>query len=900
MKAIELSKAYDPKEFESRIYRQWEQSGAFTPESARSGAESAEYDAGEESVDRPFVVVIPPPNVTGVLHMGHGLNNTLQDVLVRFHRMLGRPTLWVPGTDHAGIATQNVVEKKIREEGGDVRELGRERFLERTWQVKEEHHEVITRQLKTIGASCDWSRERFTMDEGLSRAVREVFVTLYERGLIYRGEYLVNWSCAGRTALSDDEVEYETVNGTLTHIEYPLSDGSGSVKVATTRPETMLGDTAVAVHPEDERYAGMVGKMVTLPLSDREIPIIADEYVDREFGTGAVKITPAHDYNDYDMGVRHDLPRINILNEDGTLNEHVPEAYRGLSVVEGRTQVVKDLEAQGFLVGQEPHQHQVGHNYRHGDVVEPFLSEQWFVRMKPLAEKALSAWKDGKLHFYPAKWATTYTRWLENIRDWCISRQLWWGHRIPVWYCDDGSEIVSREEPEGCPDGSTPRQDEDVLDTWFSSWLWPFSTLGWPEQTDDLSKYYPTTSLVTAYDIIFFWVARMIMAGVEFMDDVPFSEIYIHGVVRDKKGRKMSKSLGNGIDPLDVVDRYGADAHKFTLAYMAAKGQDILLAEDDFAFGSRFANKIWNASRYILMNIDGLSLVSREQVRHTDIDRWIYHRLNDAIIRVRTAMKQYRFNDATSAVFEWFWNDYCDWYVEASKLSLYSEDAEEKNRAASVLLYVLEEGLRLLHPFISFITEELYSKLPVDGERSVRIADSVITAPYPRVIPERDAPELDASFITLQEAVRLVRTMRSEFTIPPSRRIRLHIRVGQSLAAGELLERQRTLISSLCSADSLEIDQSRPDTDGAVTLVGTGFEVYAWVRDLIDIEKETAKLEKQLAGARKQLESTDKKLSNEKFLAKAGDEVVAHERSKREELVEKVKKLEGYISDLGR
>ncbi len=900
MNAIELNKAYNPKEFEDRIYSEWESAGYFRPEAVRSGADPAEYDPDGEDISRPFVIVIPPPNVTGVLHMGHGLNNSLQDVLIRYYRMLGRPALWVPGTDHAGIATQNVVEKQLAVEGVDARELGRERFIERTWQVKDEHHKVISHQLRKIGASCDWTRERFTMDEGLSRAVREVFVALYERGLIYRGEYLVNWSCAGQTALSDDEVEYETVQGTLTHIEYPLADGSDSLSVATTRPETMLGDTAVAVHPDDSRYSGMIGKSVLLPLAEREIPVIADEFVDPEFGTGAVKVTPAHDQNDYEMGNRHDLPRINILNPDGTLNDNVPEAYRGLTVIDARRKVVDDLKSGGRFIKDEPHQHQVGHNYRHGDVVEPYLSEQWFVRMKPLAEKALAAWKAGKLEFFPAKWENTYSRWLENIRDWCISRQLWWGHRIPVWYCDDGTEIVSRDDPQGCPDGSEPRQDSDVLDTWFSSWLWPFSTLGWPEKTGDLARYYPTSTLVTAYDIIFFWVARMIMAGLEFMDEVPFTDIYIHGVIRDKQGRKMSKSLGNGIDPLDIVDKYGADAHKFTLSYMAAKGQDILLAEDDFAFGSRFANKIWNACRYILMNIEGRTLIAREAVTHTDIDRWIYHRLNDAVARVRGAMRQYRFNDATSAVFEWFWNDFCDWYVEASKVSLYSDDEGEKDRAVSVLLYVLEEGLRLLHPFLSFITEELYGKLPEENGVRVRLADSAIIAPYPRVRPEREDADLGRDFATLQELVRLVRTMRSEFTIPPSRRIRLSVRVDDGLPARALLDRRHALIVALTSAESLEISIETPDTAGTVTLVGTGFEVYAHVRELIDAEKELARLEKQLAKTQKLLAAADKKLANDGFLSKAGEEVIVHERAKREELADKVGKLDGYIRDLRR
>jgi len=892
--AIELEKTYNPHDFEDRIYSFWENAGYFSPEHARSKEAPEEYDADGEELGKPFVIVIPPPNVTGVLHMGHGLNNALQDVIVRYYRMLGRPTLWVPGTDHAGIATQNVVEQQLREEGVDPRELGRERFMERAWQVKEEHHGVITQQLRKIGASCDWSRERFTLDEGLNRAVREVFVALYERGLIYRGTYLVNWSCAGQTALSDDEVEYKEVESTLTHIRYPLADGSGELVVATTRPETMLGDTAVAVHPEDERFASFIGKEVILPLAGRQLPVIGDEHVEREFGTGALKITPAHDFNDYEIGRRHELPMVNILNPDGTLNDQVPERYRGLGVVEARKRVVEDLKEGGFFVKEEPHRHQVGHNYRHGDAIEPFLSEQWFVRMRPLAEKALAAWREGKLQFYPRKWENVYSQWLENIRDWCISRQLWWGHRIPVWYCQDGTTIVSRETPEGCPDGSRPEQDPDVLDTWFSSWLWPFSTLGWPEEAADLQAFYPTTSLVTAYDIIFFWVARMIMAGLEFMDEPPFRDIYIHGLIRDKQGYKMSKSRGNGIDPLEVVEEFGADAHKFTLAYMAAQGQDILLAKDDFSFGSRFANKIWNATRYILMNIEGRTLQPRASLEQSDSDRWIYHRLNQAAERVRAAMRSYRFNDATSAVFEYFWNDFCDWYVEVSKVSLYSDNEAEKDRAASVLLYVLEESLRLLHPFMSFVTEELYQKLP----EGVAAAPAVVVAPYPRVIEERAQPEVERDFATLQEIVRLVRTMRSEFTIPPSRPIEVAVRMDADHVSREFVQSNLELIRTLTSASSLDLMMETPDRSGAVTLVGAGFEVYPYVRDIIDVEQERAKLEKSLAKTQKQLQASEKKLRNDGFLQKAGDDVVRHEREKHATLEEKARKIEGYIRDL--
>ncbi|MCK4542605.1 MAG: valine--tRNA ligase, partial [Spirochaetales bacterium] len=593
-----LEKAYNPKDFEDRIYDFWIEKDFFFPVAAND--------------KKPFVIVIPPPNVTGILHMGHGLNIILQDILIRYHRMLGKPTLWLPGTDHAGIATQNIVEKTLKGRGTSKNEIGREAFLEETWKVKEEHHAVIVKQLQKMGASCDWSRERFTLDEGLSEAVREVFVNLYEKGLIYRGNYLINWCSSCGTAIADDEVEHLEVQGKLYHYHYPLSDGSGNIEIATTRPETMLGDSAVAVHPEDPRYSDIIGKMVKLPLTDREIPVIADRFVDMEFGTGAVKITPAHDPNDWEMGNRHNLEKINILNPDGTIGGSAPEKYRGLAVEEARKIIVDDLKALGLFIREEEHNHQVGHCYRCNTVVEPYLSDQWFVAMKTLAEKAMGAWKREEIRFYPKKWENTYTHWLKGIRDWCISRQLWWGHRIPVWYCDECAEvIVSKDDPSECPKCSSTslRQEEDVLDTWFSSWLWPFSTLGWPEKTDDLEKFFPTSTLVTAYDIIFFWVARMIMAGMEFLGEVPFRDIYITGLVRDKLGRKMSKSLGNGLDPLDVVDVYGADAMKFTLAFLAAQGQDILIDMDTFKMGSRFANKIWNATRYLLMNLPGRTLL---------------------------------------------------------------------------------------------------------------------------------------------------------------------------------------------------------------------------------------------------------------------------------------------------
>jgi valyl-tRNA synthetase len=795
MKAVELAKAYDPKEFEDRIYEAWKKEGLFQPNAGvRDGASK-----------KPFVIVIPPPNVTGVLHVGHGLNNSLQDILIRYHRMTGRPTLWVPGTDHAGIATQHVVEKKLRERGIKRRELGREKFLEETWKVKNEHHAVITSQLEKIGASCDWSRERFTMDAGLSNAVREVFVTLYERGLIYRGKYLVNWCCSCGTALADDEVEHEDASGAMYHIRYEYSDGSGSIELATTRPETLLGDTAVACHPEDERYKALVGKTLRLPLAGRDIPFIADGYVDREFGTGLVKITPAHDPNDFEVGNRHNLERINILNPDGTLNENVPEKYRGLKAKDARKLVVEDLKALGLFVAEKPIQHSVGHCYRCHTVVEPYLSEQWFVKMKPLAEKALKAWRDGEVKFYPQRWEHTYEQWLTNIRDWCISRQLWWGHRIPVWYCDHcGWVMAEREEPTICPKCKSTelRQDEDVLDTWFSSWLWPFSVMGWPNDTADLRKYYPTSTLVTGFDIIFFWVARMIMAGLEFTGQVPFKDICMTTLVRDKQGRKMSKSLGNGIDPLEIVDEYGADALKFTLAFLNTSTQDILINKDDFKLGSKFANKVWNASRFILMNLEGRELVFSPALN--DADRWIYHRLGASAKAMAEALANYRFNDAASTAYEYFWNDFCDWYLEATKLSTRSEDEAERDRAVTVLLDVLAESLALLHPFLPFVTEEIYGKLPNAKGR-------LIVRAYPKDEEARRNPALDAQFTVLKELVSLVRSLRSEFGIAPEKKLRVAVRLDQGRDGEGFLARNAELAALLTNAESVSFVTAKPE-----------------------------------------------------------------------------------------
>lgn len=885
MQAVELAKAFTPQDFEDRIYALWEEGNRFAPK-------------GE---GEPYVIVIPPPNVTGVLHLGHGLNNSLQDLAIRYYRMMGRRTLWVPGTDHAGIATQSVVERKLAEEGTSKEALGREKFVEYTWKIKEEHHRTITRQLRKIGASCDWSRERFTLDEGLSDAVRDVFVTLYERGLIYRGTYLVNWSTGAQTAISDDEVEYKEVHGRLTHIRYPLVDGSGYLQVATTRPETMLGDTAVAVHPEDHRYASFVGKEVSLPLTDRVIPVIADDYVDREFGTGAVKITPAHDANDYDIGKRHDLEFISIISKEGALNENVPEKYQGMPVAEARAAVVADLKAAGVFDHDEEHIHQVGHCYRTGVPIEPFLSEQWFVRMGPLAEKALAAWEFGDIIFYPKRWENTYKHWLNTIRDWCISRQLWWGHRIPVWYNDTTGEMrVSRDDLEArelVEHGGEWRQDEDVLDTWFSSWLWPFSVMGWPELTSDLAEFYPTTALVTGYDIIFFWVARMIMAGMEFTGKAPFRDIYITSLVRDINGRKMSKTLGNGIDPLEIVEEFGADALKFTLAFMAAQGQDVLIEKESFGLGRRFGNKIWNAARFLLMNLNDRTLLPEEELDLNAIDRWILHQLNETEKTVHRAMAVYRFNEAAQACYEFFWNDFCDWYIEASKLSLYADDEHEKNRSITLLVRVLEESLRLLHPFMSFISEEIFQRLPpIPGADET---PALIDARYPTFDETREDFAAASEFNALQELVRLVRTLRSEFAIPPSQKIRFHVAADDRFRYLEFFAQHEALIESLTTAADTTYGTKPTERDGSVTLVGNGFRMEVFVRDAIDVDSLVTKLSKSVAKTENLLRVTEQKLANSNFLENAGPEVVEKERSKQQEFAGKLATMREYLLQLG-
>ena len=906
MHAIEMEKVYNPKDFEDRIYSQWSEKGYFKP-----AGDSDSPVHGQKMSNIKYTVVIPPPNVTGVLHMGHGLNNTLQDVVVRYHRMKGDETLWLPGTDHAGIATQNVVEKQLKKEGKTRNDLGRDAFIERTWEVTKAHHDIIVNQQKKLGNSVDWSRERFTYDEGLSKAVRDVFVTLYERGLMYKGQYLVNWCPRCGTALADDEVDHEDTKGAMYHIFYEYADGSGKIEVATTRPETFFGDTAVAVNPEDERYKNLPGKKVRLPITGKEIPIIADSYVDKDFGTGMVKITPAHDPNDWEVGKRHNLEVINLLNPDGTLNENVPEKYRGLKCEQARKLVIEDLKEAGLFKDEEKIVHSVGHCYRCKTVVEPYLSFQWFVKMKPMAEKALAAWKDGKITFYPKKWENTYSHWLENIRDWCVSRQIWWGHRIPAWYCQCGETIVSREDPAACPKcgagADKLKQDPDVLDTWFSSWLWPFSTLGWPEQTRDLEHFYPTTALVTAYDIIFFWVSRMIMAGLEFTGQVPFKDIYIHGLVRDKQGRKMSKSLGNGIDPLEIIDQYGADALKFTLSYLCAQGQDILIDSDTFKLGSRFCNKVWNASRYILGNLEDRNLIAVKDCELTELDRWIYTELNQAAKNTRIALDSYRYNDAASSVYDFFWYKFCDWYVEATKLSFKHGDNNEKDRQISVLLNVLEESLRLLHPFIPFVTEEIYSKLPLEtitlnrkaaGEQKI-ISNSLynsmlISAPYPEYTELRDNKTISIRFSILQDLIRNIRGLRNECGIDPAFKINTAIIIEKGSHA-EVCKEKTEMIQLLAGLSSIEFTDTKPEK--SIGTVGNGYEAFILMDENIDRNTLLLHFNKDLESEKAAAKKIETKLAG-KFSQFAPQEVVQSEKDNLQEINRRIEKLQSYIQVL--
>jgi len=869
---------YDPKTFESRWYERWTESGAFAPPPARLD-------------EKTFSIVIPPPNVTGSLHMGHALNNTLQDVLTRYHRMLGEATLWLPGTDHAGIATQNVVERQLLAEGTDRHALGREAFVERTWKWKAESGGKITEQLRRLGVSCDWSRERFTMDEGLSRAVREVFVTLYEEGLIRRDRYLINWCPRCRTALSDIEVEHEDKPGHLWHLKYPLEDGSGFISVATTRPETMLGDTAVAVHPDDERYRSLVGKNVILPVLGRAIPVIADTYVESSFGSGAVKITPAHDPNDFEIGLRHSLPMISVMNEDATMSAEAGP-YAGMTTAECRAALVERFTADGVLERVEDHRHAVGICYRCRNVVEPLLSDQWFLEVRGLADATLEALDDGRTRFVPAHWEKTYRAWMEGIRPWCISRQLWWGHRIPAWYCDScGHVTVSRDDITTCPMCKSPvRQDEDVLDTWFSSGLWPFSTMGWPEKTEDLRRFYPTTALVTGFDIIFFWVARMMMLGLRFMGEVPFRDIYIHALVRDEHGQKMSKSKGNVIDPLVIVDEFGADAFRFTLVAFAAMGRDVRLSEDRIAGYRNFVNKLWNAARFAAMKREGTQTTCEMPPDPKLVPNlWIRSRLAATIAETRDALDSYRFNEAAQALYRFTWNELCDWYIEISKVLL---DGSESDRAETLatLTAAFEMLLRLLHPLIPFVTEELWHELPAGGRDG---SDLLMTASYPEANPAWRDAAVDSAMETLIEVVRSVRNIRAEMRIAPRVELELWVEDGP---AAEVVRANEAMVRRLARLGSVRYGGAAPA--GSATAVVTGAEIAVPIAGHVDLVAEGERLRREIERAAQDVARASGKLANESFVARAKEEIVEGERAKLAAAEQEKTALEAAIARL--
>ncbi|MGV1099080.1 valine--tRNA ligase [Thiovibrio sp. JS02] len=877
----ELAKAYEFKEVEARWYKRW--------------LEQKNFQATMEEGRPSFSIVIPPPNVTGVLHVGHALNNTMQDVLVRYKRMDGYNTLWIPGTDHAGIATQNVVERQLATEGKSRHDLGREQFIERVWQWREEKGGTIINQLKRLGCSCDWERERFTMDEGLSRAVRTVFVRLFKEGLIYKGDYIVNWCPRCHTALADDEVEHEDKAGKLYHIRYPYADGSGHVVVATTRPETMLGDTAVAVHPDDERYSHLKEIGIRLPLTDRIIPVVYDHHVEREFGTGALKVTPSHDRNDYEIGLRHNLERIKVMDDSGFMNQ-AAGPYAGLDRFACREKVVADLAAQGFLEKIEDYDHAVGQCYRCKTVVEPTTSLQWFVSVRPLADKAVAAVRDGRIAIHPKTWYNTFYAWMDNIRDWCISRQIWWGHQIPAWTCEAcGQLMVEEEAPDLCSQCGSNRlsQESDVLDTWFSSALWPFSTLGWPEKTRELRFFYPTSVLITSFDILFFWVARMMMMGIHFMGEVPFKDVYLHALVRDKHGKKMSKSTGNVIDPLVVMAEYGTDALRYTLTAFAAQGREIKLAEERIEGYRHFINKVWNASRFALMHISECDSAIGRDLDPAGLSlphRWILHRLNQAIREVRQALDDYRFNDAASAIYQFVWSEFCDWYLEWIKGDLYGGDETRKAAGRAVLLTVLEHILRLLHPITPFVTEEIWHVLP--GNRT-----SIMVEPFPVADPAWEDQAAAASAELFMGMVGGLRNIRSEMMLHPSAEIEAQIICHDPARAASLAATLDSL-QSLTRAKAIEIKNKGDRPRGAASFLYTDIEIYVPLAGLVDVDKELAKLLKEQAKVEADLARAQGKLRNEKFMANAPEEVKAKEREKVAEQEGKLEKIKAGMARL--
>jgi valyl-tRNA synthetase len=870
----ELAKTYDPQEVEDRIYQFW--------------LDGKYFHAEREPAKKPYTIVIPPPNITGQLHMGHALDETLQDILIRWRRMQGYSALWLPGTDHASIATEAKIVEQMRKEGLTKEDIGRKAFLDRAWKWKEKYGGRIVGQLKKMGSSCDWDRERFTLDEGCSKAVREVFVRLYEKGLIYRGERIVNWCPHCKTTISDAEVEYSERDGFFWHVRYPFKDGSGYLELATTRPETMLGDTAVAVHPEDERYQKFVGKTLILPLVGREIPVIADEYVERDFGTGVVKITPAHDPNDFEVGRRHSLKVINVMNDDGSINENGGK-YAGMSGLEARKKIVEELKEQGYLVRVEPIKHNVGACYRCGTVVEPRVSKQWFVKMKPLAEPAIQAVREGKVKFVPDRFSKIYFHWMENIKDWCISRQLWWGHRIPAWYCQDcGETIVAREAPHVCPKCGSKnlKQDPDTLDTWFSSALWPFSTLGWPDKTPDLDYFYPTDTLVTGYDIIFFWVARMIFSGLEHTGQVPFHTVLIHGLVRDDQGRKMSKSLGNGIDPLKVIDQYGADALRFTLATGNSPGNDMRYSKDKVEASRNFANKIWNAARFIRMNLEGHDVPNKLPDTLALEDKWIVDSFNRVAKEVTENLEHFELGIAVQKLYDFLWDEFCDWYIEISKIRLNSGSEEAAQSARRVLVWVMSSTMQLLHPFMPFITEEIWQALPHEGP-------TIMTSHWPEFDSSRCYPEAAGQMHRIMDAVRAVRNRRAEMNVPPSRRTHLYI----ATASPEVFQAGIPIIQRLAWASQVEVGAGF-DLSHAVTMITPDAKLFIPTDELVDKQAELARLHKELESAKKQYETAQAKLGNENFLSKAPAKVVSGVRQNAQKLSEHITLIESGIREL--
>lgn len=867
----ELEKVYDPKQVEDKTYRFW--------------VEKRYFHAEPNPKKKPYTIVIPPPNITGQLHLGHALDCTLQDSIIRFKRMQGHEALWLPGTDHASIATEAKIVEAMRKEGVTKDDLGREGFLERAWEWKKTYGGKIVEQLKKMGSSCDWERERFTLDEGCSEAVKEVFVRLYEKGLIYRGERIINWCPHCLTSISDAEVEYEEHDGHFWHIRYPLSDGSGYLEIATTRPETLLGDTALAVHPDDERYQALVGKTVILPLVGREIPIVADSYVEMDFGTGVVKITPAHDPNDFEVGLRHNLPVINVMNDDATINENGGK-YRGMDRYECRKQIVADLEAEGFLVKVEDHKHNVGSCYRCSTTVEPRVSKQWFVKMGPLAGPAIEAVRSGETKFVPDRFSKIYYHWMENIKDWCISRQLWWGHRIPAWYCQDcGEVIVAKEEPHTCPKCGSKnlQQDPDTLDTWFSSALWPFSTLGWPNQTEELKYFYPTSTLVTGYDIIFFWVARMIFSGVENMGKSPFETVFIHGIVRDAQGRKMSKSLGNGIDPLKVIDEYGADALRFTLATGNSPGNDMRFVEEKVKASRNFANKIWNATRFILMNLsDEIDKPELPQRLQTE-DKWILSKLNTLIKEVTENLERFELGIAVQKLYDFIWDVLCDWYIELTK-SRIQAGGESAKSAQQVLIYVMNQCLKLLHPIMPFITEEIWQAIPNDCE-------SIMVAPWPQYREDLCFQQEEEDFEKVMSAIKAIRNRRAEMNVPPSKKARVFVK---TLNTG-VFESGAMFIERLASASEVKVSGVAPqqgeDFSDAVQVITDSARIFIPLDELVDKEKELARLEKERKACEKDIAMVEQKLSSQGFIEKAPQNVVEAERAKLEKHKERMEKI---------